>query len=136
LDFVAFNGTSIVAPATLNVPVPGYGNVIFSTMAGDTITINNTHGAVAANLDAGETLVVTFVGDPLVDGTFSFIGLNIGGNDNVDTQSISTNTYAINLTSGDGVGLQSITWSAVPEPSTTLFGAMSVLAIALRRRRA
>lgn len=136
LDFLAYNGSSIVGPATLNVPVAGYGNVVFSTFSGQTISINNTHGAVAANLDAGETLVVTFIGDPLLDGTFSFIGLNIGGNDNIDTSSISSNTYALNLVSGDGVGLQSITWQAVPEPSTTLFGAMSVLAIALRRRRA
>ena len=136
LDFVANDGTSLVAPATLNIPVAGYGNVLFSSLPGQVITINNTHGAVAANLDAGESLVITFLGGPLTDGTFSYIGLNFGGNDNVVNQQISSNTFSLNLVSGDGMGLQSITWSAVPEPSTTLFGAMSVLAIALRRRRA
>lgn len=136
LDFVAFNGTNLTSPSTLNVPVVGYGTVIFSTLSGQTISINNTHGAVAANLDAGETLTVTFVGDPLVGGTFTFIGLNIGGNDDVKTTAISSNTYALNLAAGDGVGLQSISWSAIPEPSTTMLGAIGMLAMALRRRRA
>lgn len=136
LDFVAFNGINLTSPATINVPVVGYGTLVFSTLPGQTITINNTHGAVAANLDAGETLAVTFVGDPIDAGTFSFIGLNIGGNDDVSTTAISSNTFAINLASGDGVGLQSISWSAIPEPSTTMLGALGMLAVALRRRRA
>jgi outer membrane protein assembly factor BamB len=136
LDFLAFNGTNLTSPSTLNVPVVGYGTLIFSTLPGQVIAINNTHGAVAANLDSGETLTVTFVGDPLVGGTFSFIGLNIGGNDDVSTTEISSNTYALNLATGDGVGLQSISWSAIPEPSTTMHGALGMLAVALRRRRA
>lgn len=136
LDFVAFNGTNLTSPSTLTVPVAGYGSVIFSTLPGQTIAINNTHGDIAANLDAGETLTVTFVGDPLDGGTFSFIGINIGGNDVINNTAISSNTFALNLSAGDGVGLQSISWQAIPEPSTTMLGAIGMLAIALRRRRA
>jgi hypothetical protein len=137
LDFIGYNGSSIVAPATLNIPVPGYGTVVLSTLPGQTLSINNTFGAVAVNMDPTETLVVTFVGDPITGGSFDMIGLNLDSSDGLVVTPISSNTYQFVMgASGDGAGLRSISWEAVPEPSTTLFGAFSVLALAARRRRA
>lgn len=137
LDFIGYNGSSIVAPATLNVPVPGYGTVVLSTLPGQTLTINNTYGAIAVNIDPSETLVVSFFGDPITSGSFEMIGLNLDNSDGLVVTPISSNTYQFVMgAGGDGAGLRSISWQAIPEPSTTLFGALSFLALAARRRRA
>ena len=137
LDFIGYNGTNIVAPSTLTIPVVGYGDVLFSTAPGQTITINNTHGEIAANMDPTESLVVTFLGGAISGGNFDIIGLNFNGSDGFVATQISSNTFQFSMgAGGDGAGLRSMTWNAVPEPSTTMLGALGMLAVALRRRRA
>lgn len=143
LDFIAYNGTSIAASGgTLIVPVIGYGNVSFTNTNTQALPINTTIiSGVTINLAPTRTLIVTFLGDyapyNINDVSFSFNGLS--GAENAAMSIVPLNGTTIQITMGNvgnGAGLREVNFDAIPEPSTTLFGALSVLGLALRRRRA
>lgn len=141
LDFTAYNGTSITSGSPLIVPVAGYGNVRFEAVGLQTLTVNTQYApGVTLAIEKNETLIVTFLGVyppyDINDVSFGFNGLS--GIDGLVITPIDSTSVQISMTgaTGNGAGLRDVTWGAVPEPSTSLLGAVSVLAIALRRRRA
>lgn len=142
LDFTAYNGTNISAGSPLTIFVPGYGNVVFSTIGAEVLQVNNVFpppGAVSLAILPTQTLFVNFAGAyapfDIDDVSFGFTDLSNG--DGLSITSINASTVRLTMgAGGNGAGLRDVNFSAVPEPSTTMLGAVGVLALALRRRRA
>jgi hypothetical protein len=140
LDFAAYNGTNITAGSPLTIFVSGYGDVIFSTTGANVISINTSYApGVSAAIQPSEVLFVTFAGDyaptNIDEVSFGFNGLS--GADGLVITPLDATTISLQMGSGgNGAGLRDVTFAAIPEPSTTALGALGVLALALRRRRA
>lgn len=144
LDFTSYVGQTITPGSPLVVFVPGYGNVRFSSSA-STLSVDNTLFPTGAtiSIEPTESLLVTFLGEPpyffvpddLGDVSFGFNALNTS--DGLAISLIAPDSVLISMGSGgNGAGLREVTFSAIPEPSTTMLGTIGMLAIALRRRRA
>lgn len=139
LDFTAYNGTNITSSSPLTIFVPGYGNVIFSTIGSQVLSINNSYApGVTIAIQPSRTLLVNFAGpfapDNIDDVSFGFNGLS--GIDNLNIVSLNATTVQLTMGStGNGAGLRDVTFTAIPEPSTALLGVMGTLSLALRRRR-
>lgn len=142
LDFTAYNGQNLSAGSPLIVPVPGYGNVSFSATGINVLNVNTTNppGDPAIDLSTGDVLIVTFLGVyppyDINDVSFGWAGLSGLESAGLVITPIDGVTTSITFNAAGGAGLREVTFDAIPEPSTSLLGAVSVLAIALRRRRA
>jgi hypothetical protein len=146
LDFNAYNPTNITAATPLTIMVPGYGNVTFAATGVDVFQVNTVFGPGASlQLPMNRTIVISFDGpyaptNLLEDISFGFNGL--GAAETFDVVAIDSRTVTLTIINSpvsgtrNGAGLANVTFAAIPEPSTTALGALGVLALALRRRRA
>lgn len=139
LDFVGVNGATL-PPSPLVINVFGYGEVSFAPGFGSALEVGNQYqndaGTVRTSLemDANESIVVTFLGADPLNVDFDIIGLGVG--ESVGLVQLSSTSFIVSAQGGDGAGLQSVSWGAVPEPSSAFLGSAGALLLALRRRRA
>lgn len=140
LDFTAYNGTNITSGSPLTIFVPGYGNVVFSTIGSQVLSINASYApGISIAIEPTEVLLVNFAGpyapDNIDEVSFGFNGLS--GIDGLSLVSLNPTTVQMTMGSGgNGAGLRDVTFTAVPEPSTAVLGVIGTLAMVLRRRRA
>ena len=138
LDFVGVNGATL-PPSPLVINVFGYGNVSFTPGFDSALEVGNQYendaGTVRTSLemDANESVTVTFLGADPTNVDFDIIGLGVG--EAVGLVQLSSTSFLVSAQGGNGVGLQSISFGAVPEPSSAMLAALGVFGFALRRRR-
>ncbi|QTN32115.1 PEP-CTERM sorting domain-containing protein [Akkermansiaceae bacterium] len=138
-----FSGRSIGDALPITINVPGYGDVDFSPVSGVLEIASYTPpstGSNAISFDNNEMIEITFKGLTPTDVTFQYIGVNAGESFAFDTVSGDPKKFWLQFAStpgkGDGkAGLQSVEFNAVPEPSTSLLGAIGCSLLVLRRRR-
>lgn len=149
IDFNALvvpSGTTITAATPLTVDVAGYGDVKFEVGGSDVVQVGNTYqndaGTTIVNsleMDAGDTVLVTFLGPEALNVDFDIAGLTPGEESVQITQhAILTFEFQVNTIGNpgsDGAGIAAVSWTAVPEPSSALLGMLGVGALVLRRRR-
>ena len=140
LDFVGYLGSTV--PPTLTIPVDGYGSVSFTAAPGKTLVVDESHkdedgfGAPALSFDEGDTVIVTFDGAPPLNVFYAFVGVSNGEIFTNEDNPAGGQSDIITLSgSGAGAGLYKISWQAVPEPSTSLLGALGMALLVIRRRR-
>lgn len=141
LDFVGLLGTSL-PPNPLTITILGYGPVTFEAANGSTLVINeaykndNGFGAPSLSFDQNEAVKVTFKGLQPLSVDFDFVGVSSGEGFTVQPDLFTDQSYIVNLQgSGDGAGIYQVSWTAVPEPTSSLLGAMGCALLVLRRRR-
>ncbi len=141
LDFVGLIGTSL-PPNPLTITIPGYGDVCFDAAKGSTLVVNDAYkndngfGAPSLSFDQNEAVKITFKGLQPLSVDFDFVGVSSGENFTVQPDLFTDQAFIVNLQgSGDGAGLYQISWNAVPEPASSLLGAMGCALLVLRRRR-
>jgi hypothetical protein len=141
LDFVGLVGTSLPPnPLTINIPL--YGDVVFEAANGSTLVIDekykndNGFGAPSLSFDQNEAVKITFKGLQPLNVDFDFVGVSSGESFTVQPDLFTDQAFLVNLQgSGDGAGIYQISWTAVPEPTSSLLGAMGCALLVLRRRR-
>lgn len=141
LDFVGLLGTSL-PPNPLTISIPGYGEVQFRSAIGSPLIVDNAHensngfGAPSLSFDSGEAVQVTFIGLQPIDVNFDFVGVSVGESFSIQPDLFIEQAFVLQLQGGgDGAGLYQISWNQVPEPTTSLLGAMGCALLVLRRRR-
>ncbi|MEP2775231.1 MAG: PEP-CTERM sorting domain-containing protein [Luteolibacter sp.] len=141
LDFVGYVGTSL-PPNPLTIPIAGYGSVTFEAGNTSTLVINevykndNGFGAPSLSFDQNEVVKVTFNGLQPLNVDFDFVGVSSGESFTVQDDPFIQQAYLVTLQgSGDGAGIYQISWNQVPEPSTSLLGALGAAMLVIRRRR-
>ena len=115
LDLSSLNGTTLGAASITN----SYGTFTLIGTGGVPISGNKAH------FDAGDTLKVIY--PPNV----TYIGAFITGNAVVDDDPLTVKYTA----SENGVGVEDIRFSQVPEPSSTALLGLGGLALIMRRRK-
>jgi len=135
-----FSGLSLGTLAPFTINVPGYGDVNFSPGLGSALTIEEfAPGATKAiSFDKNESVIVTFLGAEPINVANEYIGVGIGEFFTFDLAGTDPNVFLVTL-NGTGqtanAGLQSVIFEQVPEPSTSLLGALGTALLVLRRRR-
>ena len=160
IDFNAISYESLIGESlnqndTLEIHVQDYGTVKFINTSATTTTNNiveigdaysNDESSVnSLQLEIGEQITVIFCGDQVTDFGYIFQGSNLNpwdmGMFSIEEEGVAYNAIAIDASylygdqGADGVGLQSITWDVVPEPSSAALGAIGMSMILLRRRK-
>ena len=135
-------GTTVTAGSPLTINVAGYGDVRFEVGGSDSLVVATNHsndgGTTFQNsleLDAGESVLVTFLGPQAMNVNFDIIGINAGESANPVPVGVAGNEYQLDAIGGDGVGIAAISWDAVPEPSSSLLVLVGASSLILRRRR-
>ena len=138
-------GDTVTSSTPLTINVTGYGDVLFEVGGTDVVEVGNSYendsGTVETSLemDAGDTVLVTFLGPDALNVDFDIVGLTPGEEVVQITQhAIRTFEFQVNTTGNpgsDGAGIAAISWTAVPEPSSALLAMLGVGALVLRRRR-
>ena len=138
LDFVAVNGATL-PPSPLVIHVFGYGDVSFAPGFGSALEVGNQYendaGTVRTSLelDANESLMVTFLGADPTNVDFDIIGLSVG--EAVGLVQLSSTSFLVSAQGGNGLGLQAVSFGAVPEPAASLLAVIGVIGLLVRRRR-
>jgi hypothetical protein len=147
---IDFNGLVVplrttVDPSTpLVINVAGYGYVKFEVglASPDVLAVdtNPSHdgGTTTQNSlepDAGETVIVTFLGPQAIDVDFDIIDINEGESATPVSVGLSDYEYQPDAIGGNRVGVAALSLNAVPEPSSGLLVFVSVSSLMLRRRR-
>ncbi len=138
LDFVGVNGATL-PPSPLVINIFGYGNVSFSPGFGSALEVGNQYqndaGPVRTSLelDPTESVTVTFLGATPTNVDFDIIGLGVGGA--VGLAQLSATSFIVSAQGNKGVGLQSVSFGAVPEPSAAILASLGAFGFVLRRRR-
>ena len=138
-------GTTVDSATPLTINVAGYGDVLFEVGGSDVVQVGNTHandsGTVVNSLemDAGDRILVTFLGPDALNVNFDIAGVNPGQEVVQVTQhAIRTYEFQVNTIGNpgsDGAGLAAVSWNSVPEPSSALLGGLGAGLLILRRRR-
>lgn len=138
-------GTAVNSGTPLTVNVSGYGDVRFEVGGSDVVEVGNTHtndsGTIVNSLemDAGDTVLVTFLGPDALNVNFDIVGLN-PSEEYVQVTQHPVRTFEFQVDSignpgTDGVGIAAVSWTSVPEPSSALLGGLGAGLLILRRRR-
>ncbi|MFK7851951.1 MAG: PEP-CTERM sorting domain-containing protein [Akkermansiaceae bacterium] len=147
LDFTGFApGT----PLPLTVNVLGYGDVNFSAVVGtpEIGTFSPPAGTPAIGFENNEAIQLTFTGAPPVTLAGQYIGADVG----IDTFTgaalgATGKEFLLTFTTtqvGGTAGLQSVEFTVasvpptnppIPEPSTSLLGAIGAALLVVRRKR-
>lgn len=150
VDFTSNLGTVLSNPdqpgsvSSMEIAVPGYGNVTIFANQNTTAVVgqsfsNDNDTITALEFDDGDTVTVRFDGPTALNVDFDYVGVSFG--DDFDLVGIGApplNTlfvleFETDVAGGTG-GLRSISFDAVPEPSSALLSGLAVLTL-LRRRR-
>ena len=160
IDFNSFQSTSLVPSSSALgqgaagdplvhtsylYDVPGYGMVEIRPLNGSELEVNqkftNTPDQPINALEFQhlETVSVSFTGETPLDVDFDFVGVSL--NESLSVTGISavpgSTNYVLEFDTQvqDGeAALRSISWTAVPEPSTAILGSLSLLGLLVRRR--
>lgn len=145
---LTFGTVSSGNPVT--VTVPGYGDVRFEVVLGssDVLEVGNRYandfGSSFVNslqLNAPEIVKVTFLGDEVLNLNFDLLGISSGENEDVIVLGGAEIAYSYSPGNGDightpdGAGIAGISWTTVPEPSSSLMVLIGAGSLILRRRR-
>ncbi|MCP5537587.1 MAG: PEP-CTERM sorting domain-containing protein [Akkermansiaceae bacterium] len=134
-------GTTVTSTTPLTVNVAGYGDVKFEVANPDVLVVGMNHQNDSGTymnsleLDAGETVLVTFLGPKALNVDFDIIGINAGESANPVPVGFSGSEYQLDAIGGNGVGIAAISWNTVPEPSSSLLVLVGAGSLILRRRR-
>ncbi|MDP0492348.1 MAG: hypothetical protein Q7Q71_14970 [Verrucomicrobiota bacterium JB023] len=137
IDFSGLNGT-VVDDTGATVNIDGYGDVTFSTPAGQSISVGTFFDdTLAFEVPPASTLFISFEGAPVENFTFQVVGEDPRMEAQLST--LAANQYSIQVVNTstdkvDGLGLAGFEANVVPEPSAALLGALGLLTL-LRRRR-
>lgn len=139
LDFVGLVGTPL--PPKLTINVPGYGTVDFEASIGSTLVVDNAFesggfGGPSLTFAQDDTVKVTFNGVQPINVEFAFVGVSTGEAFDVQPDLFNTQAYVVILEgSGNGAGIQRVSWEQVPEPTSALLGTLGCALLLVRRRR-
>lgn len=144
IDFnslVVPEGTTVNGVTPLVINVVGYGDVRFEVgpASGDVLVVDDTHKndsgtfTYSLELDAGETVLVTFLGSQAINVDFDIIGIDNGESANLSQ--FSASEFQLDAIGGDGVGIAAVSWDTVPEPGSSLLILIGAGSMILRRRR-
>jgi len=140
-------GTTITAATPLTVNVAGYGDVLFEVGGTDVVQVGNKYandgGTTIRNsleMDAGDTVIVTFLAAEALNVDFDIAGITSGEEvvqiTKVDLRSFEYHQVnTIGNPGSDGAGIAAVSWTTVPEPSSAALGMLGLGALVLRRRR-
>lgn len=139
-------GTTIDSDNSLTIDVEGYGDVRFEVAGTDVVQVGTTYsndpGTSIVNsleMDGGDTVLVTFLGPEALNVDFDLAGLTPGEEVvQINQNAFHTYEFTVNTVANpgaDGAGIAAVSWTAVPEPSSAMLGALGACAILLRRRR-
>ncbi|BDS06344.1 hypothetical protein NT6N_13840 [Oceaniferula spumae] len=150
----AFTISNVEAGSPQTVTVPGYGDVTFQVgpASDDVLVVGSTYrndsDTIQQSLELGppefvddssEVVIVTFLGLEALSVDFDIIGVGSGENPNPVRTAFNEYQYDPNSngsgTSGDGAGIAAISWTTVPEPSSSLLVMIGAGTLLLRRRR-
>jgi hypothetical protein len=142
LDFVGYEGSTL-PPNPLVIPIPGYGDVVFEAVPGSSLVVNNAfqndNGSAGPTLsfNSGEAVKITFAGLQPLDVDFEYSGVSVGEFFVATQDAMNSKAFLLTLngTQTGAAGLQSISWNAVPEPTSALLGVLGGAVLVLRRRR-
>lgn len=143
LDALGYSGSDLTSNP-VSVTVPGYGELVFESVAGTTLVVNSAYendngfGGPSLSFDQNDSVKITFTGAQPLNVDFDFVGVSAGENFVVEKDLITPQAFILTLQgSGDGAGLYAISWNtdAVPEPASALLGLMGAAVFAFRRRR-
>lgn len=142
------SGSSLPFNTPIVVDVPGYGNVEFQigripapALNSATVTqrfTNDSSDPINALEFKDDTAIsVSFTGAVPLNVDFDFVGVGLG--EKFAISKSSEQIYGLSFTESAGVldaqaGLRSISFNAVPEPSSALLSSLAALGL-LRRRR-
>ncbi len=135
LDFSGLN-VGDALPQTINVP--GYGTVSFAPTNGSLSIQQFAPGAEKAiAFDFADAISITFNNAIPINVTNQYIGVNPGESFIFLPDAVDPKVFSLSMggVSTSQAGLQSVVFDAVPEPSTSLLGAMGVALLVIRRRR-
>lgn len=156
ISYTSDDGDSWSYGESFDVIVDGYGTVTFTNVSagsngddtveiGDNFKDNDGTSVESLQLESGEKVMVTFHGDAeVINVEAVFTGISPDPFDTGVLRGSEVEYYASTIditnlggeyTTEDGVGLQSITWDVVPEPSSAALGAIGMSMILLRRRK-
>lgn len=149
IDFNALvvpSGTTITSGTPLTINVDGYGDVEFAVTGSDVVQVGqafaNDPGTSVQNaleMDAGDTIIVTFLGPDALNVDFDVAGVTPGEEVvQINQSALRTYEFQVNTIANpgsDGAGLAAVSWTAVPEPSSAMLGLIGACAIVFRRRR-
>lgn len=90
------------------------------------------------NFTPSDSIKITFTGLQPVNLNLAFVGVSIGEVFTVQDDLFTPQAFLLTLqgTEGsNGAGLYQVSWDAIPEPTTSLLGAMGLALLVIRRRR-
>lgn len=142
LDAISYEGTTLDS-TPVSVVIPGYGSLVFEALEGSIMPVDRQFenetgsGAPSMSFDSGEVVKITFVGPEPLNVDFEFAGVGIGEYFTVDADLVTPQAFIVRLNGSPNAeaGITSMSWNAVPEPSSALLGLIGTSMLVLRRRR-
>lgn len=142
LDFATSVGTVVQTGSPLTINIPGYGDVVFNVGVSTPLVVNsafendNGFGGPSLSFDQNEAVKITFNGLEPLNVDFDYVGVSVGESFVAQPDLFTSQSFVVNLQgAGNGAGIYSISWNAVPEPSSALLGLVGTAILAFRRRR-
>lgn len=134
-----FSGLNVGDTLPQTIFVPGYGSVSFAATNGTLEIKKFAPGAQnAIAFDFAESISITFNNAVPINVTNQYIGVNPGESFAFLPDAIDPKVFSLTMAGASpsgAAGLQSVVFDQVPEPSTSLLGAMGVALLVVRRRR-
>ena len=129
-------GTPVSQAAPMILPVAGYGNVSFTMLPGELGVVGTTYTDDSIEIAPGETIVVDFLGAPVEQVVFDFVGVSTG--ETASPNDVTPNQSTVMLLgftpAANGAGMEEVRFVLVPEPSAAALGLLGLIGL-LRRRR-
>ena len=132
-----FSSVPIGANLPQTVTVAGYGSVTFTSLGGPLSVQSFIPGNFnAIGFSGGDAIIMTFTGSLPMNVSNQYIGVGTGEAFTM-TVTANPNQYLVylNTSPGANAGLQSVSFSAIPEPSSAVLGLAALSLSVLRRRR-
>lgn len=145
LDFDGLSGTQLDSGSPLTFNIPGYGTVLIEVASTEILDVNSDFSipgdgiTEALEFDDGEAIQITFNNAAPSNVAFAYVGVDVGTEDFDSNVVNAPFVYSLEFDSTaqptNTAGLKSITWTAVPEPSSAMLAVLGGLGLATRRRR-
>ncbi len=141
LDAVGYEG-GVLSRNPFSVFVPGYGELVFETGPNSSLVVDSAYrndngfGGPSLNFDQDESVRIIFNGPEPLNVSFDFVGQSVGESFVIEKDLFTPQAFVVTLRGqGDGAGLYSIGWNAIPEPSTAVLGVLGATMLVFRRKR-